>query len=389
MKVWTDQDRPSRTLAYCLLVFTLLCVTPGSADQASDVNADAHVESGVAKGDVPDIRNEENPLIVQKGDFVAVPIPMSSPTFGTGLVAGAAYFYAQTPEQKKLQPASLTGAAAVYTSNESYAFGVGQQNYWDADKWRFTGLAGYVDFKFELRDPDANGNGELDWDVNGGIFQATLSRKIGGRWYAGFLARYLDITQDLVVPAFPVEFDVESNITSVAAGLVLQYDSRDLPTNAYEGRRLDGKAIFSRASDIDTTNYQGYYLRYRSYHQLEAPVVIALDINGCVKAGDFPLWDTCRINLRGFPLTDYLGKLSISAQIEARWRATERWGFVAFAGAGHISDSFSVQGDDEEVPSYGAGVRFMVLKSKRLNFRVDYARSDDGNAWYLAVGEAF
>jgi hypothetical protein len=31
----------------------------------------------------------------------------------------------------------------------------------------------------------------------------------------------------------------------------------------------------------------------------------------------------------------------------------------------------------------------MVLKSKRINLRVDYARSDDNDAWYLAVGEAF
>jgi len=163
-----------------------------------------------------------------------------------------------------------------------------------------------------------------------------------------------------------------------------------VPTNAYEGRRLEGKAIFSVADGLDTNSYQGYYLRLRSYHQLQkAPVVVAWDINGCAKSGRFPLWDTCRINLRGFPLTDYLGKQSITGQIETRWRATERWGFVAFVGAGHISNSLSAAGDNEEVPSYGAGVRFMVLKSKRVNLRVDYARSDDSEAWYISVGEAF
>ena len=31
----------------------------------------------------------------------------------------------------------------------------------------------------------------------------------------------------------------------------------------------------------------------------------------------------------------------------------------------------------------------MVLQSKRVNFRVDYARSDDSDALYISVGEAF
>jgi len=340
---------------------------------------------------VPDVRDDESQLTVQKGDFVVVPIPMSSPTFGTGLIVGAAYFYTQTEAQKKSQPASFTGAAGTYTTNDSWALGVGQQTYWGGDKWRFTGVAGYVDFKFALRDPATDGASEIDWNVDGGLFQGVLSRRIVGNWYAGVLARYLDITQDLSTPAIPVSTGlVDSEIKSLGAGLTFEYDTRDVPTNAYEGRRLEGKAIFSVADGVETNSYQGYYLRLRSYHQLKnVPVVVAWDLNGCAKSGTIPLWDTCRIDLRGFPLTDYLGKQSISGQIEARWRASERWGFVAFAGAGRIKDSFSVQLETERVPSYGAGVRFMVLKSKRVNLRVDYARSDDGDAWYLSVGEAF
>ena len=50
----------------------------------------------------PDIREDETELKLQRGDFVAVPIPLSNPTLGSGLVAGAAYFYPQTEEQKGL-----------------------------------------------------------------------------------------------------------------------------------------------------------------------------------------------------------------------------------------------------------------------------------------------
>jgi len=102
---------------------------PAVADEVEQAGADSPVSSGVPVEAVPDLRDDESKLTVQKGDFVAVPIPMSSPTFGTGLILGAAYFYAQTPEQEKTQPASFTGAAAAYTTNDSWAVGVGQESY--------------------------------------------------------------------------------------------------------------------------------------------------------------------------------------------------------------------------------------------------------------------
>mgnify|MGYP000653398253 CR=1 FL=1 len=45
--------------------------------------------------------------------------------------------------------------------------------------------------------------------------------------------------------------------------------------------------------------------------------------------------------------------------------------------------------DGELVPSLGVGLRFMVLPAKRINLRLDYARSDGGEAIYFSVGEAF
>ena len=39
--------------------------------------------------------------------------------------------------------------------------------------------------------------------------------------------------------------------------------------------------------------------------------------------------------------------------------------------------------------SYGVGVRFSVLPAKRVNVRLDLARSKDDDAIHLSVGEAF
>ena len=103
----------------------------------------------------------------------------------------------------------------------------------------------------------------------------------------------------------------------------------------------------------------------RSYHQLDAPVVIAWDVHGCVKSGQIPLWDTCRVVLRGFPATRYLGNSSLTAQVEARWKFHKRWGMVAFAGGGRIGDATNSDFEDDIIPSYGVGLRFMVHEGSK------------------------
>lgn len=68
---------------------------------------------------------------------------------------------------------------------------------------------------------------------------------------------------------------------------------------------------------------------------------------------------------------------------------SKRWGLVGFAGAGYIKNSFSEVRDREAIPSYGLGLRFMVMTAKRINVRLDYGRSNDSDAVYLSAGEAF
>jgi hemolysin activation/secretion protein len=118
-------------------------------------------------------------------------------------------------------------------------------------------------------------------------------------------------------------------------------------------------------------------------------LVLAWELQGCHRGGGAPLWDACVIKLRGFSATDYLGKVSGSGQAEARWRLNKRWGLVGFAGTGYVGNSFSGIRDNETIPSYGAGIRFMVLQAKRINLRIDYARSTDSDAIHISVGEAF
>jgi hypothetical protein len=357
---------------------------PALADET-----DTDTRPGIA----PDIRGDESQLTLERGNLVVAPIPISNPTLGTGLVAVTAYFYAQTEEQKKVQPASISGIAAMYTSNDSKAVAIAQQNYWSNNNWRFTGVVGAADFRLPLLAPDQSSNGQsVDWQIDGGFLLARLSRKLRGSWYGGGFTRLIDADQAIQTGAPPdpdAGIDLTDNVRAVGLGVTFEFDTRDLPGNAFRGRYLKVEGLFNDERIGSQRTYQNYSFALRSYHELSDSLVLAWEAQSCNRAGQVPLWDACRISLRGFATTDYLAKATASAQVEARWRMSKRWGLVGFGGAGYASTSFSDIRENEPIPSYGVGLRFSVLPAKRVNMRLDYARSTKSDAIHFSVGEAF
>ena len=162
-----------------------------------------------------------------------------------------------------------------------------------------------------------------------------------------------------------------------------------MPGSPYRGRLFTASALFTSKSLGSDDDYRGYTLDFRSYHTLAKPFVLAWTVQGCSRAGDVPLWDACRLNLRGSAATDYMGLSSVVAKVEGRWRLSERWGLVAFTGAGQLTESFTGRDNYDIVSNYGAGIRFTVQKSNRVNMRLDYGRADEDAAIMLSVGEAF
>jgi len=359
----------------------LAAIAPAMAQQ---------VETDTRPGIAPDIREDESRLKVQRGDFVLVPIPISNPTLDTGLVLAGAYFYAQTEEQKKVQPASLTGAGGIYTSNDSRALALVQQNYWNRNKWRFTGAAGAADLRLLLLAPDDTSNGQsVNWRIKGEFLYAKISAKFAGNWYGGLFTRYVNANQRIETFESDDDLDEAADIRSTGIGALLEFDSRDMPINTYSGRYFKADVLANDERIGSDKTYQSYSLTLRSFHELSDSVVLAWDLAGCKRGGTAPLWDACRIGLRGFSATDYLGRKSGSLQAEARWRLSKRWGLAGFGGVGYVGKSFSGVHENEPIPSYGIGLRFSVLPAKRVNLRVDYAWSTDSEALHVSVGEAF
>ncbi len=76
-------------------------------------------------------------------------------------------------------------------------------------------------------------------------------------------------------------------------------------------------------------------------------------------------------------------------QAEYRFPIWWRFGGDVFAGAGevgHVLSDFTWGGIH---PSFGAGLRLLVIPAEHLNARLDYGIGTDSHGLYLAILEAF
>ncbi len=338
---------------------------------------------------IPDLRGDNLKDRLRERNWFVVPIPVSNPTTDTGLVLAGAYFHRQTDAQMRVQPPSMTSAAGYYSSNDSAAFGISNKAYWNDDTWRFTGVLGYINLNLELTAPAPGGEQTIDWAVEGTLGAAIVSRKFFGQWYGGVLVRYRDMQQRFGIDLPSAGFDTAGDAKSVGVGLKFERDSRDKPTNSYSGSFFEVTGLSNADTFGSDNTYTSYTARFRSYHRIAEPVVLAWELRGCYRSGESPLWDACRVGLRGFSATKYLGRSSVSAQVEARWQFHRKWGGVVFAGGGFYSNALSGIREDDLIPSFGIGLRYQVLASQRINMRLDYGRSRGSDAIYLSVGEAF
>ena len=184
-------------------------------------------------------------------------------------------------------------------------------------------------------------------------------------------------------------------------GLVMQYDSRDMPVNAYTGTYLDLSAVSYGDAFGGQSNFWTLDVDYRGYKPLAHRHTLAWQLRSRTSYGDVPWTEMAQIgtpwDLRGYSWGQYRDKLMAYGMTEYRHmfnRKTpnkkgsldSRWGFVGWVGVGTVAPDYSsIPG---ALPNYGVGLRFET--ETRANIRIDYGRGSFGSsAFYVTFYEAF
>ena len=84
-----------------------------------------------------------------KPSFVAVPLPNSNPTLGSGLGAVGLLFF-RPSKADTVSPSSTLGAGGIYFDTKSWAVAAGGKLILNEDLWRITAAFAAADLRYDL-----------------------------------------------------------------------------------------------------------------------------------------------------------------------------------------------------------------------------------------------
>jgi outer membrane protein assembly factor BamA len=183
-------------------------------------------------------------------------------------------------------------------------------------------------------------------------------------------------------------------------GVSQTYDTRN--SNNYTTKGFFGRVSYQFAPDLFGGNdFTGSQIKVvlRNFWSLSKKLV--LGVNGIyytVQSKDTPFYLLPQLGndeiMRGYYSGRYRDENLFAAQTELRYRLSNRFGLVAFGGAGRVfsNGNFSFK---QFKPSLGGGIRYFYDPAKGLSVRADYGigekRSHEArqSGFYLSLAEAF
>jgi len=386
-------------IKFAILAFLLIFSTIGLAAQETEsaTSEDAAENAETVKPDGEDEKEEEKDP--NRGRFLVLPFIITEPAIGEGLGVGGVYFHRKPEDDgrrkvtsaKNLQktgrrgkpPPEATGLFAMYTNTETYAYGIGHAGHTPTDKYRYVGVAAGMEVRSTYYENDTPINFTLDGTV---VYLHGKRRWGETNVFIGASMSYLDSTTNFKIEGGsigPTVFDFAS--TDIGMALSGIYDGRDDTMLPSTGQLYDltawkyGDYI---GGDFDYTTAK---FKFNTFHKLAEKFVLGFRFEASTANGDVPYYAEPFVSLRGIPALRYTGESVGVFEVEGRYDFAAKWSVVAFAGFGLVDETEFSQTEDD-IKTYGAGVRFQVLKEQNFWLGFDVAQGPEESAWYIQMG---
>lgn len=332
----------------------------------------------------------------RSGSFVLAPIPIESPTIGTGMALGAAYLF---DIDKGSDPSGI-GLGGFKTNSGSQGYALGGKLNFGGGKWNIRGGVGEADLVY-------------DFYVQGDPIEVSQSGRLGriGGSYGltdatsvGLDLQYIESDLSLAAREVPEVLEPDLSITSVTADFSLEYDTRDdtiYPTSGVNatlsygwGTVSDGLGLGNFEFDTGR-NFTRSLATFDFYLPVFKGGVIAGQAVACDVDRKTPFFQACLLGntdaFRGYPTMQYIGDALASFQLEYRGRiGSSRFGYVGFASVGAVAADFSELKDADARFAGGIGGRFRVSHKFPVDLSVDFALNEDNETTtYVYVGQRF
>lgn len=374
-----------------IFILSLCSVLSGSATERDSTDV---TEKGF-KGYLRSLLNGHEDRTFEKAmdiTYIAAPCYTREGSVGIGGAATALYRLDRTDSIMQPSDLQFTASAAI---KGFYSIGLKGNNNFKGNRSKLTYSIVFnrktLDF-WGITYEDCSKNSASQYVRQQIKFDADYIRKIPNNFKlgAGLNINYTEAAK-ILDPSYLNGEKKSYFFTGFSA--VVQYDTRDFVLNPKRGvfmmlkETLYPKFVGSFNKTLLTSTFQ-----FNAFHGLWKNAIIGYDLYGQFNSSSAP-WTlreelgsgACR--MRGYYSGRYIDCSIASAQVELRQHIINRFGFVAWVGAGSVFPSLSDFRVKNILPNYGVGLRIEVKHN--VNMRIDYGYGKNTAGLVFQMTEAF
>ncbi|TXT34228.1 MAG: surface antigen (D15) [Chitinophagaceae bacterium] len=327
--------------------------------------------------------------------------PVIAKSIETGWAFGAAGSITFRPfKNDTVSRTSNLQVLALYSTKKQLVTAINGAQYFNKEKYILLEQISYSSFpdKFWGLGKNSPDNAEEPYQFQQFYLYAHLMRKLAPHLFVGSIFEFQKVWNIHYEPGGL--FD-QQNIAGRGGyqvgglGASITFDSRNSAFSPNKGSFA--QFYFNNFSPLFGTDFQytNFVLDLRKYIRLYDNQVLAMQLYSFNNSGEnIPIRSLASFGganrMRGYYEGRYKDKQEFVIQTEYRMPIYKRIGAVVFGGVGNVNDKVSDFSLNKLKYSYGAGLRFAINKSEKLNIRIDYGIAGGINkGFYLQIGEAF
>lgn len=336
----------------------------------------------------------------ERPQFLMYPVVAYSPE--TNVEFGLSSLYVRYAKGDTTNRLSEINAFVFYTLENQYGGILEHALYTDKNKWFFLGKMKFQSFPLSYYGIGPNTSSNKIARVDAFQFQLKerFLRQIKGNFYGGLEMDFQHLSNvDFALyqpnPSFTFPRGANGS-TNVGFGLGLLYDNRHNVLNVRDGFFAEAAFIHYHPHVGSQYNFTTFTTDVRYFVPIRKRNVLALQTIGQYTYGDVPFNQLALMGgenmMRGYYTGRYRDNHYMALQAEYRmlpFSFAKRFGASVFFGTGLVGPSFSGLQAKNMVVAGGAGLRFLLFPKKDVWVRLDFAVTEEGNGFYIFIGEAF
>jgi hypothetical protein len=333
-----------------------------------------------------------------RNSLVALPYAFYTPETKIALGAGILYSFRSSAALPDARPSNVR-VALVYTQLKQIILAFLPEIYIENESYYLNGYCGFYKYPdmFWGIGNDTQDDAEEDFEPIYFKSNLNIQKRILPGLYIGLRYQYeyihLRKTDGQGVLQYGTILGSEGGSTA-GLGFIINHDTRNhiyQPSSGFYNQIY--AMYFGRAVGSDYS-FESVSFDLRKYTALFGSHVLALQMYDSFIFGDPPFQMLNMFGssywMRGYYQGRYRDKNMITFQAEYRLPLFWRFGAVAFAGFGDVSNEASKFRISDFKYTIGLGLRFVFDRQERINARLDVGMGKEGNSGvYALVVEAF